>query len=192
MVESATGKLLPDTIDRTRFASVAWKHDDSGFLLHALSQERRRSRGGGGLPRHVFYHAIGTDPAKDPSIFGEGRNPQDIGRMSTFPKTDRWLLIDAGQGWTKTEMYLQDLQSNNPPVEITTGKDFLYGADFFQGKLYITTNEDAPHYRVFVADAANAKRENWKEIIPQIGRRAAECERDRRQAAGAIRTQRDF
>ena len=36
-----------------------------------------------------------------------------------------------------------------------------------QGKLYITTNEDAPHYRVFVADAANPKRENWKELIPQ-------------------------
>jgi prolyl oligopeptidase len=64
-------------------------------------------------------------------------------------------------------MYLQDLQSKNPPVKITAGKDFLYSADFLQGKLYITTNEDAPHYRVFVADAANPKRANWKEIIPQ-------------------------
>ena len=46
-------------------------------------------------------------------------------------------------------------------------KNFLYGAEFFEGKLYITTNEDAPHYRVFVADATNAKRDNWKELIPQ-------------------------
>jgi prolyl oligopeptidase len=73
----------------------------------------------------------------------------------------------VGDGLTKTEMYLQDLQSKNPPVKITAGKDFLYSADFLQGKLYITTNEDAPRYRVFVADAANPKRENWKEIIPQ-------------------------
>src|ERR1035438_752098 len=29
------------------------------------------------------------------------------------------------------------------------------------------SNEDAPHYRVFVADAASAKRDNWKELIPQ-------------------------
>src|ERR1017187_1320810 len=64
-------------------------------------------------------------------------------------------------------MYLQDLHSKNPLLEITTGKNFLYGGDFFQGKLYITTNEDAPHYRVFVAEASNAKRENWKELIPQ-------------------------
>src|ERR1700691_793911 len=31
IVESATGKLLPDTIDRTRFASIAWLKDSSGF-----------------------------------------------------------------------------------------------------------------------------------------------------------------
>ena len=68
-------------------------------------------------------------------------------------------------------MFLQDLTSDltgkNPPVEITAGKDFIYTADFFAGKLYITTNEDAPRYRVFVADATNPRRENWKEIIPQ-------------------------
>src|SRR4029077_11052290 len=76
-------------------------------------------------------------------------------------------LINVEHGWTRTEMYLQDLQTKNPPLEITTGKDFLYGAEFFEGKLYITTNEDAPHYRVFVADATNAKRDSWKELIPQ-------------------------
>jgi hypothetical protein len=32
-------------------------------------------------------------------------------------------------------MYLKDLQSKNPRLEITTGKDFLYGADFFESKL---------------------------------------------------------
>ena len=37
----------------------------------------------------------------------------------------------------------------------------------YKGKLYITTNEDAPRYRVFTVDATNPKRDNWKEIIPQ-------------------------
>ena len=31
VIDSATGKLLPDTIERTRFASVTWKKDNSGF-----------------------------------------------------------------------------------------------------------------------------------------------------------------
>ncbi len=166
IVESATGKVMPDTIERTRFASVAWLKDSSAFYYTRHPKKGDVPPGEEVYHVKVFYHQIGSDPAKDPYIFGEGRNPQDIPSL-TLSEDDRWLLIDVGEGWTKTEMYLQDLQSKKPPLEITTGKDFLYGADFFEGKLYITTNEDAPHYRVFVADATNPRRENWKEIIPQ-------------------------
>ena len=166
VIETASGKLLPDSIERTRAASLAWKHDNSGFFYTRYPKKGEVPEGQEVYNRHVFYHALGTDSAKDPLIFGEGRNPEwwpDV----TLSEDGRWLLIDEGQGWTKTEMFLKDLTSKDPPLEITTGKDFLYGADFFAGKLYITTNEDAPHYRVFVADATHAKRENWKEIIPQ-------------------------
>ena len=166
IAETATGKVLPDTIDRTRFASIAWMKDSSAFYYTRHPKKGEVPDGEEVYHVKVFFHRMGTEPAKDPLIFGEGRNPQDIPQVN-LSEDDRWLLIDVGEGWTKTEMYLKDLQSEEPPLEITTGKDFLYGADFFQGKLYITTNEDAPHYRVFVADATNAKRENWKEIIAQ-------------------------
>ena len=166
VIETAAGQLLPDSIERTRAASLAWKHDDSGFFYTRYPKKGDVAEGQEVYHRHVFYHALGGDPAHDPLIFGEGRNPEwwpDV----NLSEDGRWLLINEGQGWTKTEMFLKDLTSKDPPLEITTGKNFLYGADFFEGKLYITTNEDAPHYRVFVADAANPKRENWKEIIPQ-------------------------
>jgi prolyl oligopeptidase len=166
VIETTTGQLLPDSIERTRAASLAWKHDDSGFFYTRYPKKGDVAEGQEVYHRHVFYHALGGDPAHDPLIFGEGRNPEwwpDV----NLSEDGRWLLINEGQGWTKTEMFLKDLTSKDPPLEITTGKNFLYGADFFEGKLYITTNEDAPHYRVFVADAANPKRENWKEIIPQ-------------------------
>ena len=166
VIESATGKVLPDTIDGTRFASVAWMKDSSAFYYTRHPKKGEVPDGEEVYHVKVFYHQIGSDPAKDPLIFGEGRNPQDIPNV-TLSEDDRWLLIDVGEGWTKTEMYLQDLHSKNPPLEITTGKDFLYGAEFFEGKLYITTNEDAPHYRVFIADATNAKRDSWKELIPE-------------------------
>jgi prolyl oligopeptidase len=166
LVESATGNVLPDSIERTRFASVAWKKDSSGFYYTRHPKKGDVPAGEEVYHVKVFYHSIGTDPSKDPLIFGEGRTPQDIPTVG-LSEDDHWLLITVFAGWTKSEMYLQDLASKNPPVEITTGKNFLYGADFYQGKLYITTNEDAPHYRVLVAEAGNAKRENWKELIPQ-------------------------
>lgn len=166
VIETASGKLLPDSIERTRAASLAWKPDNSGFFYTRYPKKGDVPQGQEVYHRHVFYHALGADSAQDALIFGDGRDPEAWPNV-TLSEDGRWLLIDEGYGWTKTEMFLQDLASKNPPVEITTGKEFLYGADFFQGKLYITTNEDAPHYRVFVADAANPKRENWKEIIPQ-------------------------
>jgi prolyl oligopeptidase len=166
LVESATGNVLPDTIERTRFASVAWMKDSSGFYYTRHPKKGDVPAGEEVYHVKVFYHLIGSDPAKDPLIFGEGRKPQDIPTVN-LSEDDRWLLITVFEGWTKAEMYLQDLASKSEPVEITTGKNFLYGADFYQGKLYITTNEDAPHYRVFVTEAANAKRDNWKELIPQ-------------------------
>jgi protease II len=60
-----------------------------------------------------------------------------------------------------------DLKSDKPASRLTTGKDFLYRGDVYDGKVYITTNEDAPRYRVFVTEAGNFDREGWKEIIPQ-------------------------
>jgi prolyl oligopeptidase len=166
VIETATGKLLPDSIDRTRAASLAWKRDNSGFFYTRYPKKGDVPEGQEVYNRHVFFHTLGTDSATDPLIFGAGRDPEWWPNVS-LSEDDRWLLIDEEHGYTKTEMFLKDLTSKGPPVEITAGKDFLYGADFFQGKLYITTNEDAPHYRVFVADADNPKRENWKEIIPQ-------------------------
>ena len=166
IVESASGKVLPDSIERTRFGGVAWVKDSSAFYYNRNPKKGEVPDGEEVYHVKVFYHRIGSDPAKDPLIFGEGRNPQDVPGV-TLSEDDRWLLIGVFEGWTKTEMYLKDLQSKEPPIEITTGKDFLYGAEFFAGKLYITTNEDAPHYRVFVADATNPKRDSWKELIPQ-------------------------
>ncbi len=166
VIDSATGKQLPDTIERTRFASVAWKKDSSGFYYTRHPKKGDVPAGEEVYHVKVFYHDLGSDPAKDPLLFGEGRAAQDIPSVG-LSEDGRWLLITVFQGWTKSEMYLQDLASKNPPVEITTGKEFLYSADFLKGKLYITTNEDASRYRVFVADATNPKRENWKELIPQ-------------------------
>jgi prolyl oligopeptidase len=166
IIETAGGKSLPDTIERTRAASVSWMPDNSGFYYTRYPRKGEVPEGQEVYYRHVFYHSLGHDPAQDPLIFGQGRDPEWWPDLA-LSDDGRWLLIVEEHGWTRTDMFLQDLQSKGPLVEITSGKNFLYSADFFQGKLYITTNEDAPHARVFVADASNPKRENWKELIPE-------------------------
>jgi prolyl oligopeptidase len=167
VVETATAKPLPDVIERTRFSSIAWKKDNSGFYYTRHPKKGEVPAGEEVYHVKVFYHDLGSDPAKDALIFGEGRKAQDVPQVQLADDDDRWLLITVFEGWAKSEMYLQDLKTGTAPVEITSAKNFLYNGEVFKGKLYILTNEDAPRFRELVVDAANPKRENWKEIIPQ-------------------------
>ena len=166
IIETKTGTILSDTIERTRAASVAWLHDNSGFYYTRYPKKGDVPAGQEMYNRHVYFHVVGDDPEHDDPIFGEGRDAEDWPSVS-LSNDGRWLLINVSQGWTKSELFLKDLKSNNAPTRLTTGKNFLYGADVYESKVYITTNEDAPRYRVFVTDAGNFDREAWKEIIPQ-------------------------
>jgi prolyl oligopeptidase len=166
LIETASGKLLPDTIEETRIAQVAWKKDNSGFYYGRNPKKGDVSAGDEVYYLHIFYHALGTDPAKDALIWGEGRKKEEI-LVSQLPDDDdRWLLLTAYEGSAgKNDLFLQDLKAKTPPLELTSGKDFHYSAEIFRGKIYITTNEDAPHFHLYAVDAANPTRPNWKEII---------------------------
>jgi prolyl oligopeptidase len=166
VIETASGKLLPDAIDRTRAASVAWTPDDSGFYYTRYPRKGDVAEGQEMYNRHVFYHALGSDPAKDPLIFGEGQDPEGWPNAN-LSEDGRWLLIALEHGWTKSELFLADTKSGTAPVPITSGKNFLYRGDIYRDNLYIVTNEDAPRYRVFRVPAEKAQRENWQEMIPQ-------------------------
>ena len=166
ILETKTGKLLPDTIERTRACSIAWMHDNSGFFYTRYPKKGDVPEGQEMYNRHVFYHDLGTDPDTDTPIFGEGRDPEDWPSVS-LDNDGRLLLISVSQGWTKTELFLMDLKAGTPPTRITTGKNFLYSGSVYNGRLYIVTNEDAPRYRMFMAEAGNYERDDWTEIIPQ-------------------------
>ena len=168
IIETKTGTALPDTIERTRACSIAWMLDNSGFYYTRYPKKGDVPEGQEMYNRHVFYHELGTDPETDTKIFGEGRDAEDWPNVS-LDNDGQLLLIAVEQGWTKSELFLMDLKKGTPPTRITTGKNFLYDGSVYNGRLYITTNEDAPRYRVFVAEAGNYERDDWKEIIPQTG-----------------------
>ncbi|MFZ0297918.1 MAG: prolyl oligopeptidase family serine peptidase [Candidatus Sulfotelmatobacter sp.] len=168
VIDTKTGTILPDTIERTRAASIAWSLDNSGFYYTRYPNKGDVPEGQERYNRHVFYHLLGTDPPTDPPIFGEGRDPEDWPSVN-LDNDGSLLLITVAQGWTKTELFLMDTRKGTPPTRITTGKNFLYSATLYNGRIYIVTNEDAPRFRVFMAEAGNYDRDDWQEIIPQAG-----------------------
>ncbi len=163
-----TGEDLPDEIPRTRAASVAWMPDGKSFYYTRYPDIGSVPKGQEAYHRHVYLHRLGTDPKKDPKIFGAGRDLKDWPSVSLSPN-GRHLVIEVSQGWTKNEIYLIDTRAKKPtPVTVVAGRNALFNvAEVLDDRLYIVANEDAPRYRVFTANLKNPVRAAWKEIIPQ-------------------------
>ena len=168
VIEATTGTSLPLRIKRTRAASVAWKHDNSGFFYTRYPNPGEVPAGEEVYYRKVFHHSM-VDPgdgSRDKLVFFYDKDTQAWPNV-TISDDDRWLLISVSHGWTRIDLFLLDLRSDAPPVEITRGKDFLYGGEIYGGAIYITSNENAPRFRVFKVDVNIPAREHWREIIAQ-------------------------
>jgi prolyl oligopeptidase len=171
VIETATGKLFPEKIWRTRAASLVWLPDSSGFYYTRYPRPGDVPAGQEMYNRHVFFHKLGdvtnADGLKDPLIFGEGLDPTHWPNLS-LSNDGKWLLVEVSEGWSKSELYLKNVADPKSPfVPLTSGKNFLYRGEIFDGSLYLTTNEDAPRFRVFKVACADPERSRWKEIIPQ-------------------------
>jgi prolyl oligopeptidase len=163
-----TGKDLPDVIPRARATSLAWLPDGKGFYYTRLPEVGAVPAGEEQYHRHVFFHRLGTDPKRDPKIFGEGRDLKDWPSVTLSPK-GRYLVIEVSQGWAKSEIFVIDTKDKaHQPVTAVAGHAALFhAAEVLDDRLYIVSNEDAPRYRVFTAALASPQREAWTEIIAE-------------------------
>jgi prolyl oligopeptidase len=193
VIDAGTGALLLEKIERTRAASVAWLPDSSGFYYTRYPRPGDVPAGEEMYNRRVFFHrlasggpagidATGNDASEnradrtdasglnDPLVFpsdGIELTPEHWPSVS-LSNDGRWLLVDVSEGWTKTELYLKDLAASGSRFQrITGGKNFLYHGEVLDGQLYITTNEDAPHFRVFKVACVAPDRAQWKKIIAE-------------------------
>lgn len=76
VLETATGKQLPDAIDRGRFGAISWLPGNKTFLYNRLQKLTPD------MPRTAFeqrsracLHELGRDPEQDPFVFGYGYSP---------------------------------------------------------------------------------------------------------------------
>ncbi len=72
VMDVATGKLLPDAIDRLGFSDVVWL-DGKSFLYGRLRKLPAGSPQSERFKKIVtFAHTLGRDPETDPTVFGPG------------------------------------------------------------------------------------------------------------------------
>jgi prolyl oligopeptidase len=165
VLDVATGNPLPDVIERTRAASLAWVPDGKGFYYTRYPAAGTVAKGEENYHRHVFYHALGANAAKDKEVFGKGRPAEDWPNVTLSPD-GRWLVVTVEQGWAKSEVFFKDLSKPDgkfmPLVEkVNAVFDVVARNDRF----YVRTNDGAPRYRLFGVDPKKPERKDWVELI---------------------------
>ncbi len=167
LLQVDSGQIHSDRIERTRYSSVAWLPDNSGFYYTRYPRVGEVAEGEENYWNKFFFHRIGTDPVVDPEIHVTDMEREDMPSLSSS-RDGRYLVATIFKGWERSNLYVRELARTDAPfLPVVEGKDALFGAVVDGDTLYIHTNQDAPRYRVFRVLAARPAREEWEELIPE-------------------------
>jgi len=177
VMETSTGKETGDTIDRAQFGSPSWLPDGRSFLYNRLQKlgpnaaptdRYLNSRG--------FVHVLGTDPDKDPAVFGFEVSPRvkvdsaDIPFAVTAPGSPYALGVIAHGVRNEITLYVAPLASLEKPQipwkKVCDVDDDVTGFDVHGDDLYLQSHKDASRYKVLHTTLANPSVTSADVIVP--------------------------
>jgi prolyl oligopeptidase len=169
-----TGRVVDGPIDRVRRTPVAWLPDGTGFYYVRRLHPDLVPPGESQYHRRVYLHRLGTAPADDVLIFGDGRGKTDYYDVA-LSIDGRWLTVSATAGTERrTDLWLADLRATGPDrphfrvvqagVEART-IPYVRGGTGPADPIYLITDRDAPRGRVAVT--APDRPDVWTELVAE-------------------------
>lgn len=187
VLETDTGRVLADTITRTRFnqGRLQWLRDGGSFLYHRMTEmpegapETDRYR-----DSRIYLHRVGDDPAGDVPVFGAGLSPQadlerdDIPFVRLSTRSD-WMIGVVARGVRpEVELYAAPLSSlpdapDIPWVKVVGVEDEVSATpivgqafDLAGETLYLRTSKEAARYQVVALDVREPDRAHIRVLVP--------------------------
>jgi len=168
VIKTSDKTIIGDTLIDVKFSGLAWKGNE-GFYYSSYDKPKEGSTLAGLTQYHqLFYHQLNTPQSTDQLIFGGEKTPRRyIGAYLT--EDEHFLVITAANSTTGNELYLQDLKKAGSGI-ICVINNFDSEQEIVENEgsiLYIFTNLKAPNYKLITVGAADAKPENWQDLIPE-------------------------
>jgi prolyl oligopeptidase len=150
---------LPDRLPKRLYSeSIEFTKDGRGFYYAPRSRE---------TGSRILYHGLGTDPARDVEIFGQG-TAADQFVSPVISEDGHTLLIVVQHGWAKTEIYMKDLRANGPIQPLVKGIDANFELEWAGDRsLVLMTAWKAPKRHLLLVDLDRPAPEFWREIVPE-------------------------
>lgn len=172
VLDVATGATVDGPIDRTRYSPVAWLRGERAFYYVRRLPAEQVPDGEQQYHRRVYLHRIGQPADTDVEIFGAGRAKTSYYGVSVS-WDGRWLTLSAAQGTDpRNDVWLADLSAGGAEspelVDVAVGLDARTGAAVGRdGRLYVSTDLDAPRGRLAVTDPSCPQPEHWRDLLAE-------------------------
>ncbi len=176
VIDVDTGEVLDGPIDRCRYSSIAWLPGGKEFCYVRRLPPEAVPAGEEQFHRRVWRHRIGTSPEQDLLLHGEGLHHTFYYDVRITPD-GRWLVIDGSPGTARRDsIWIGDLQDASTTAtgvpelrQVLDSSDGVRAGAWVErdGRLYVLTTQDAPRWRLCVADPNQPEPENWVELIAE-------------------------
>jgi prolyl oligopeptidase len=170
ILDAATGKVLSDKIEYTKFGGLAWKGDE-GFYYSGYDKPSNEDTKYSDKSEYqkIFWHKMGTPQSADKLVYQDKSDPL-IYKGAGLTQDERFLILYLSKGTDGSEIKYLDLR-NKTQKEFTTvlpGFKYNYSVIDNQGdKFLVYTNHGADNYHLVLVDPKKTDAKNWKIIIPE-------------------------
>ena len=163
-----TGEDRVEVLKWCKFASVAWKHDNSGFFYNRYPQPGSVPKEEETLHNRVYWHKLGTPQSEDTVLY-ERPDRKEWGFWPSMTEDGNYLLLYVQEGTeTENRLYYRETENDGPFIKLMDEGDAKYDLVWNRGsRFYVHTTLDAPRGRIIGVDLNRPDRVNWKEIVPE-------------------------
>lgn len=167
ITEIATKKELPDVLKWVKFSDAAW-YGDGFFYSRYPAPAKGMELSAKNEFHKVYYHKLGDPQEKDLLIFEDKKNPLRYHNVS-LTEDQKYLVLYVASGTNGYECHYKatDLKTGGFKALFSGFENKSSIIDHKDGMFYVTTDIDAPKYKLVAIDPVRPEKENWKTIIPE-------------------------
>ena len=167
-----SGEDTGDLIDFTKFTSISWMPDNSGFFYSRYPpREDDPTRGDGSKAVSVYFHALGTDQTEDRLAFSQPEHPRR-NPYASVSEDGEYLLVNLQEGYLENAVHYRKIGEPDSAIRPLLDQwDALYGYVVNVGPVFLfETNKDAPRNRIIAVDLTDGSPEGnptLHEVVPE-------------------------
>ncbi|XP_076808880.1 prolyl endopeptidase-like isoform X1 [Clavelina lepadiformis] len=171
-------KDLPDVLERVKFSSMAWTHDNKGMFYNAYVDQEGKTDGTevtSNINQKLFYHRLGTKQSDD-VLFAEFKDNPRWMSGAQLSDDGNYVLLSISEGCDPVNrLWYVDLRtldggiSSIPAwVKLVDNFDAEYEYITNEGSLFtFKTNLNAPRYKLINIDITKPDMNEWKTLIAE-------------------------